>query len=448
MSEYTNKLSMNTLKRIHQINQWFPQSFSSYPKPVLFSAVVPSVYEFSTYSFEESKEAVLYIHIPFCTKKCSFCFIDVAESKDPDLLSAYVNILLEEIRISDFSLSGLPIRSVYIGGWTPTILRPADLEKIVLTIREYFSLSEDVIWEIDATPVTLTDTMLKCLEKLRISNINIGIQSTEKEVLQNIWREWQTKATLKRVWECIAKYNFSVHLDFIIGLPWEHISTFRDQIDALYDLFRPKSLSINLYEETVYSPDFYSDAKYLYPKYKYLTNIAGLLDKYISSRYWLNREQTPYIEIFHKKRQNVFAFWAWAFWYIRWYGMYKNAALSEYTAISHNMKSRYWIQMSRKDEQIMFLIHNIFSWNIFEIYKQQFDSTIEDDFPNIFEGENLKHISTVSDRGGRKFQFINLMEVQEFFVPFYSPEIIALYEKIISLKLEDIGWYFNTFYGK
>ena len=96
-----------------------------------------------------------------------------------------------------------------------------------------------------------------------------------------------------------------MHLDFIIGLPGEHISTFRDQIDNLYSLFQPKSLSINLYEETVYSPDFYSEAKHLYPKYKYLSNIAGILDKYISSRYGLHREQTPYIEIFHKKRQNV-----------------------------------------------------------------------------------------------------------------------------------------------
>ncbi len=428
-------------QRIHAINSWYPESFSAYPKPLLFSVLEPSDINISKLVTNDL-EASLYIHVPFCTKKCSFCFIDIVESNDKDLFAQYTDRLIQEISLHKQKYSTKPIKNIYIGWWTPIILGIENLKKIVQCIRWYFNIDQEAIWEIDATPIVLTESILKWLKDLSIDTLNIGIQSTEEAVLKNIWREWQNNHYVDSIGQKIHKYWFRVHLDFIIGLPWETITTFATQLDHLCEVFHPASFSVNLYEETVYSPDFFSKRKHIYPKHTFLSKIAHILELYLKNKYTLTREHTHYIESFHRRWETVIAFGAGAFGYIVWKGMYKNPSIHEYMDRDFQ---KYYLPMSLYDEKLMFLMNNVSREWLNEGYLHHFWSSIEMDFPSLI----AQYPSCLMYSQNKKdfyFSFPDRETMQEFFIPHYSPEVKILYKILVDKKLSEIQNSFNMYH--
>lgn len=423
--------------RIHEINSWYPESFSAYPKPLLFSVIEPSDIHISK-CITNNLEASLYIHVPYCTKKCSFCFIDVVESNDKNVFTQYTDRLIQEISLHKDKYFTKPIKNIYIGWWTPIVLGVENLTKIVQCIRLFFDVHKEAIWEIDATPVVLTEKTLAWLKDLSIDTLNIGIQSTEEGVLKNIWREWQNNNYVDSVGQKIKKYGFRVHLDFIIWLPWETVSTFATQLEHLCEVFCPASFSINLYEETVYSPDFFSERKHIYPKHTFLSKIAHLLELYLKNKYNLTREHTDYIEAFHRRWESVIAFGAGAFGYIVWHGMYKNPSIHEYM---NRDFQKYYLPMNVYDEKLMFFMNNA-SWEaLSESYFCHFWSAIETDFPSIMD-QNPSYL----DKKDFHFSFPDRETMQEFFIPYYSPEVKSLYKILVDKKLSEIQNSFNMYY--
>lgn len=195
---------MDLIDRIIQLNNGFPDPLSAYPKHILFYIVPPSIPTISTPIVDE--DAALYVHVPFCSRKCSFCFIDITESPTPIDLDLYVETLITEILMSQTLAEKRTIRSIYIGGGTPTILSGEQLSRIIDALHSVFVIAIDAIWEIDATAVTLTASKLESLSSLGIGHLNIGIQSIEKSVLKNIAREWQTDTNLEKVGKLTQEY--------------------------------------------------------------------------------------------------------------------------------------------------------------------------------------------------------------------------------------------------
>ncbi len=428
-------------QRIHEINSWYPESFSAYPKPLLFSVIESSGVHISKL-ITHDLEASLYIHVPYCTKKCSFCFIDIVESTDKDVFTEYTDKLIQEISLHKEKYSTEPIKNIYIGWWTPIVLGIKNLTKIVQCIRSFFDVHKEAIWEIDATPIVLTENTLEWLKDLSIDTLNIGIQSTEEEVLKNIWREWQNNNYVDSIGHKIKKYGFRVHLDFIIGLPWETVTTFASQLDHLCEVFCPASFSVNLYEETVYSPDFFSRRKHIYPKHTFLSKIAHLLELYLKNKYTLTREHTDYIEAFHRRWESVIAFGAGAFGYIVWQGMYKNPSIHEYM---NRGFQKYYLRMSFYDEKLMFLMNNVSREWLSESYFNHFGSSLEIDFPSILT-QDSSYLMYSQNKKDFCFSFPDRETMQEFFIPYYSPEVKILYKILVGKKLSEIQHSFNMYH--
>ncbi|MGM0502356.1 MAG: coproporphyrinogen-III oxidase family protein, partial [Bacillota bacterium] len=128
----------------------------------------------------------LYIHIPFCAQKCHYCDFNsiVADKK---LKTRYLSALKEEIKLIADKYQPL-VRTIYIGGGTPTLLSGAQLNNILKEVTEEFELKSDLEITIEANPGTLTAEKLKAIKEGGVNRLSIGVQSFNNRILKKLGR--------------------------------------------------------------------------------------------------------------------------------------------------------------------------------------------------------------------------------------------------------------------
>jgi oxygen-independent coproporphyrinogen-3 oxidase len=187
--------------------------------------------------FENYRLNSVYIHIPFCRKKCSYCdfysHVPVSESEIDD----YVEILLREFMIWKEWIDAKEIKTVYVGGGTPSILNPSWIERI---INEWNS-SNTVEITVEGNPESINEDLLKSLHFSGANRISIGIQSFKDEFLKILGRV-HSSADAKRALEMVKKYPFSLSIDLIYGIPGQNIEDFIYDLNSAMD-FSPQHLS-------------------------------------------------------------------------------------------------------------------------------------------------------------------------------------------------------------
>ena len=113
----------------------------------------------------------LYIHIPFCASKCYYC--DFLSFRRNEKQEAYIDALIKEMEETAKELtSGTTIKSIFIGGGTPTVLPPLLLDKLLSGIVQYFRLEPDAEWTIEANPGTIDQAKLEVLNQYPITRIS------------------------------------------------------------------------------------------------------------------------------------------------------------------------------------------------------------------------------------------------------------------------------------
>jgi len=143
----------------------------------------------------DSKIPGLYIHIPFCLSKCPYCdfYSLTAVSAVPDFLDAlFKEMEMYRNRFNSFD-------SVYIGGGTPSLLRPQQLEQILTNIREKFDLPSKPEITIEANPADLNRSYLESIREIGINRINIGVQSFDHKVLGFLGRRHSLKQAISAI---------------------------------------------------------------------------------------------------------------------------------------------------------------------------------------------------------------------------------------------------------
>ena len=156
----------------------------------------------------------IYIHIPFCIKKCSYCDFVSYENRLADAES-YVAALLREME----SYCGVQVDTVYIGGGTPTALPPHLLVRILEGVRTCFSLAEDAEITVEANPATFCTEGFEALFKAGVNRISLGAQSfNDRELLAlgRIHTAEQTKQTVAAIREAGIQ---NISLDLMFSLP-------------------------------------------------------------------------------------------------------------------------------------------------------------------------------------------------------------------------------------
>ena len=189
----------------------------------------------------------LYLGIPFCPTRCTYCsFISNSVEKALKLIEPYVELLLYEIKETAKVVKELDLNviSIYIGGGTPTVLSAVDLEKIMAEIKSSFDLSKLVEYTVEAgRPDTITIEKLKIIKKHDANRICINPQSMSIDVLNTIGR----KHTPEDVFNTVAlarDVGLTLNMDLIAGLPGDTPKNFNNSLNTILS-FKPENITIH-----------------------------------------------------------------------------------------------------------------------------------------------------------------------------------------------------------
>ena len=190
----------------------------------------------------------LYISIPFCPTRCSYCsFVSHSVDKSHKLIPEYVDKLIEEIKYTAqiANLNGLKLKTVYIGGGTPTTLEAGDLSKIMQTVKENFDLSNPCEYTVEAgRPDTITEEKLRAILFGGATRISINPQTMSDDVLQRIGRRHTTEQTVS-AYLLARKVGFNnINMDLIAGLPGDTFDNFCDTIEKVIAL-NPENVTVH-----------------------------------------------------------------------------------------------------------------------------------------------------------------------------------------------------------
>ncbi|MEC8346078.1 MAG: coproporphyrinogen-III oxidase family protein [Planctomycetota bacterium] len=201
----------------------------------------------------------LYLHIPFCRKRCKFCYFKVFTDNRASDIETYVSALSKEIElVSQLSVMGeRPFRFVYFGGGTPSYLSVRQLESLVGRLRQSidWNLAEEVTFECE--PGTLKESKVRALKDLGVTRLSLGVENFSDEVLKENGRAHLT-AEIDQAWTWIQDADFhNVNIDLIAGMVGETRENWEYNIRRAIEL-SPDSVTIYQLElpyNTVYSKD-------------------------------------------------------------------------------------------------------------------------------------------------------------------------------------------------
>ena len=182
----------------------------------------------------------LYISIPFCPSRCSYCsFVSHSIENAGELIEPYLELLVKELQATAevAKTLGLRLETAYVGGGTPTVLSAAQLDKLLSAVERYFDLSTLRELTVEAgRPDTVTAEKLAVLYSHNVGRISINPQTFNDEVLKNIGRRHTTEQTL-RAFETARQAGFdNINMDLIAGLSGESTDSFKNSVDCAVNL--------------------------------------------------------------------------------------------------------------------------------------------------------------------------------------------------------------------
>ena len=182
----------------------------------------------------------LYVSIPFCPSRCSYCsFVSQSVERTKHLMEPYIDLLCKEIALTGniAKKHSLKLETVYVGGGTPTTLNPTQLEKLINSINSSFNMDECREFTVEAgRPDTITPEKLQVLRDGGVTRISINPQTLNGNVLNSIGRKHSTEDTL-RAFKTASGFNFdTVNSDLIAGLPDDTFESFSKSLDKIIDL--------------------------------------------------------------------------------------------------------------------------------------------------------------------------------------------------------------------
>lgn len=185
----------------------------------------------------------LYIHIPYCRKKCGYCgFVSypLSCSSVPD---TYVGSLLQEMRLYRDRSGRIPVDTVFIGGGTPSLLTADQIDALFSGIREYFDLDKDAEITCEANPDSLTGPVLQAMRQAGVNRLSIGIQSMNDRLLGLLGRIHNADRAVSACHEAAQAGFENINIDLMFGIPEQTEAEWLDTLDQILRL-RPAHLSL------------------------------------------------------------------------------------------------------------------------------------------------------------------------------------------------------------
>lgn len=199
----------------------------------------------------------LYLHIPFCRKRCKFCYFRVYTDKNAEQIQRYLDALAREVEIygQQPAIAGRPLNFVYFGGGTPSYIAVKHLKELLQRIK--VAMPWDAVEEVtfECEPGTLTESKIAAYRDIGVTRLSLGVENFDDEILRNNGRAHVTKE-IDRCLPWIRAQEFDqVNIDLIAGMVGETQQSWQDTVAKAIDL-DPDSVTIYQMElpyNTVYS---------------------------------------------------------------------------------------------------------------------------------------------------------------------------------------------------
>lgn len=191
--------------------------------------------------------AGIYIHIPFCKKKCIYCDF-YSEVNNPDR-NIFIQFLLKEIEMCNRYFNLEKIETIYFGGGTPSLLEPIQVEEILAYVNNNFKVCDDAEITFEVNPGTVDKQKLLDYKKIGINRLSIGVQSLHEDDLKFLTRIHTVTESLS-CYEAARLSGFeNISIDLIYGLPTQTIESWKKVLSKAIELKPPHISAYNLIVE-------------------------------------------------------------------------------------------------------------------------------------------------------------------------------------------------------
>src|SRR3954469_20237626 len=173
----------------------------------------------------------LYVHIPWCVRKCPYCDFNSHERSGALPESEYVNKLLEDLESLLPSVWGRRLTSVFIGGGTPSLFTPQSIDALLSGVRARLRLEPGAEITLEANPGTVEAARFRGFRAAGVNRISVGVQSFDDRQLKALGRIHSADEARSAVESALAAFD-NVNLDLMYGLPGQSMAMARADIEA------------------------------------------------------------------------------------------------------------------------------------------------------------------------------------------------------------------------
>jgi oxygen-independent coproporphyrinogen-3 oxidase len=186
----------------------------------------------------------LYVHVPFCERVCPYCDFAVTRTRvlDPQLEEAYVEALCQELRAREAVFSPRRLETVYLGGGTPSLLRPESLARILAAAQACFAQGASSEVTLEVNPSTLERARLSGFRQAGVNRLSVGVQSFNDLVLRRLGRAHRASEARATLAAARASGFTNLSLDLIFGAPGQREADFAHDLDEVI-VFGPQHVS-------------------------------------------------------------------------------------------------------------------------------------------------------------------------------------------------------------
>lgn len=184
----------------------------------------------------------IYVHIPFCKKKCDYCDFYSLAGCDSAFMDSYLQAMIKQL--DDYSIGGYKIKvdTIYIGGGTPSYFGGKRLSILLKEIKRRFNLTRDVEITVEVNPESADKKLFKQLKKAGVNRVSMGVQSSDDDQLVSLGRLHDFSKACEAVELCKKYCTDNISLDLMYGLENQTMKSWEDSIEAVISL-KPRHIS-------------------------------------------------------------------------------------------------------------------------------------------------------------------------------------------------------------
>ncbi|MEX1367549.1 MAG: radical SAM protein, partial [Nannocystaceae bacterium] len=174
----------------------------------------------------------LYVHVPFCARACPYCDFDFEVGRRPDL-ERFLHGLERERQMREVP-AGQPVRTVYVGGGTPSLLGPVGLRRLLAWIEASFDASAAIERTVELNPEHVDEALLDALTEAGIDRVSLGVQSLGADALAQLGRVHRATQARAALRAAVAR-GLRVTADLIVGWPGQSEAALRSDVQGLLE---------------------------------------------------------------------------------------------------------------------------------------------------------------------------------------------------------------------